>query len=109
MKSVTTHQYKEAKVTAYRLMLAMMHDDSDAIATVKRELKADSQDDPQRVLDVLGAMLGLATAQWNLLHHMVPDLGTVTVDLEEIDMNQEAAVKALEVQLAAAIDELNEP
>lgn len=54
-------EHNTAKVAAYRLLLAQLNDDTDAMSIVERELAPELLERPDHVRNVLGAMLGVAS------------------------------------------------
>ncbi|AHC27818.1 hypothetical protein TS71_20695 [Mycolicibacterium neoaurum] len=93
MKSVSPRddEYNTAKVAAYRLLLAQLNDDTDAMSIVDRELEPELLERPDRMRNVLGVMLGVASS--------------LLLSRHERDRSQ--AIEELQPKLQKAIDALH--
>jgi len=80
-----------AQALAYRLLLAQLDGDEDALQTVEGEIEPDILERPDRMRAVLGCMLGAAAGMVTALHKG----------------NKAEAAKAVEQRLTKALDALD--
>ncbi|WP_136625920.1 hypothetical protein [Mycobacterium attenuatum] len=88
---MSDHEYNVAKAAAYRLLLAQLNQDTEAVDVIGRELEPDILERPDRLRAVLAVLLGVATAVMSN-HFGGPA----------------AAMKVLEPKLAEALDALHD-
>lgn len=92
MSCMSNREFIVARASAYRLLLASLNQDTDAMHLIHQELEPEILERPDRLVDVLGVMLGVATSLMTNYH----------------GGDRTRAIKALEPKLAEAVDALTD-